>query len=435
MQPVDFYRELLLSTGIKENQDGIGFVTEGSSVPLTVKKKVLVLPTEEIQANYNNSQDDIQVFHPACENVMRKDSEVFNFLKKLYRASLFIDLQQVMLDLAEFSADNSKQGKMNKRQRTILSLLSEFDEKTKANLEKVFDKIDINGDTKAIDLTVQRGGEVDGTRYNRVGMVRIPFWQDLEEAKDHIHGVKIRKKDIEAYNQILNVIFSDTAARTEDHVITVGTNSSTAPSFVALTLAYIKAKEEIIRVHDIFKDKFHDISSSNLEWQEGLNELNVYRGLIPMYPGNEGEPTIAESKERKRLPEPEAREESSRPRANNHHLTNSGRHTPAKPINEEPLTKPLTWAEIQQKRYENKSYRYDDRDNGRSNGRYNNSGRSRRYGNNIDLSDVDPNMIQEREAYYHDRDHRRGYRDRYDDRYRRDDRRDARRPRTLNDVR
>ena len=75
MQPIDFYRELLLSTGIKENQDGIGFVTEGSSVPLTVKKKVLVLPTEEIQANYNNSQDDIQVFHPACENVMRKDSE------------------------------------------------------------------------------------------------------------------------------------------------------------------------------------------------------------------------------------------------------------------------------------------------------------------------------------------------------------------------
>ena len=54
---------------------------------------------------------------------MRKDSEVFNFLKKLYRASLFIDLQQVMLDLAEFSADNSKQGKMNKRQRTILSPL------------------------------------------------------------------------------------------------------------------------------------------------------------------------------------------------------------------------------------------------------------------------------------------------------------------------
>ena len=44
-------------------------------------------------------------------------------------------------------------------------------------------------------------------------------------------------------------------------------------------------------------------------------------------------------------------------------------------------------------------------------------------------------MIQEREAYYHDRDNRRGYRDRYDDRYRRDDRRDVRRPRTLNDVR
>ena len=104
-------------------------------------------------------------------------------------------------------------------------------------------------------------------------------------------------------------------------------------------------------------------------------------------------------------------------------------------INEEPLTKPLTWAEIQQKRYENKSYRRDDRDDGRSNGRYNNNGRSRRYGNNIDLSDVDPNLIQEREAYYHDREHRRGYRDRYDDRYRRDDRRDVRRPRTLNDVR
>ena len=440
MQPVDFYRGLLLSTGLVENKEGLGFLTVSDPTPITIKGKVLVLPTTEVLENFNKEGEAFHVFHPACENVMRKDSATFNFLKKLYRASIFIDLQHLMLDLIELSADASKQKKLNKSQRALLANLTEFDAKTKSNLEAIFDKIDINGENKAVDFTVLRGHSIGGEKYNRVGVARLPLYKMIEEALstgDHkVAGVKVRKKDLEAYLMCLNVIFSDTISRHDNRIFETGTNTPTAPSFTALTQAYLGLKTEIIKFYNLFKDKFHSISSVDVSWVDGLDELEVYRGLIPALPGNEGEPTIAESKERKHIQtevrEPRREERTSLRSVRQEAVRAAQASKPA--VDESPLKQQMSWADIQKRRAELGRGGYRGGRNEEA-GRFLGSSR-RRYNDNIDLSDVDENQIRERQlnedryaGRYNDRRNRYS---RYDDRgsfYRNDA------PRTLGGLR
>lgn len=441
MQPVDFYRGLLLSTGLVENKEGLGFLTVSDPTPITIKGKVLVLPTTEVLENFNKEGEAFHVFHPACENVMRKDSATFNFLKKLYRASIFIDLQHLMLDLIELSADAGKQKKLNKSQRALLANLTEFDAKTKSNLEAIFDKIDINGENKAVDFTVLRGHSINGEKYNRVGVARLPLYKMIEEALstgDHkVAGVKVRKKDLEAYLMCLNVIFSDTISRHDNRIFETGTNTPTAPSFTALTQAYLGLKTEIIKFYSLFKDKFHSISSIDVSWVDGLDELEVYRGLIPALPGNEGEPTIAESKERKHI-QTEVREPRREERASLRSVRQEAVRAAqaAKPaVDESPLKHQLSWADIQKRRAELSRGGLRSSRGEQDSGRFLGSNR-RRYNDNIDLSDVDENQIRERhlnEDRYVDRyNDRRNRYSRYDDRgsfYRNDA------PRTLGGLR
>lgn len=413
MQPVDFYRRLLTSAGLIENQEGLGFLVKDSPTPITVKGKVLVLPTQEVLDNFNQEGAAFQVFHPACENVMRNDSPVFNFTKKLYRASIFVDLQQLMLDLIDISSDTTKQGKFNKAQRQLLSNLTAFDEKTKSNLEAIFDKIDINGDNRAVDFTVIRGGSIEGTKFNRVGVARLPFLMEVREAKDNILGVKVRKKDIEAYNRILDIIFSDTFALSEQAICEVGTNETTAPSFIALTKAYLRVKNEIVRFHAIFKDKFHSITSDDLGWAEGLDEMAVYRNLIPAFPGNEGDPTIAESAERKQIHTEEAPVKPATRQGVGGYRQTPSRQAQKAPVDETPLNQPMTYAQVLERARLARESHDAGRDYDRRGG-YRSSGR-RRY-DDIDVSDVNPDMVARRQEEALDRD--RYCDDRYyDDRY------------------
>lgn len=162
MNVVEFYTSLLASNSLEIKEGGRIILTPNSQVPLTVNKKTLVLPTEEVLAIYNDNRDQMQVFHPVSENILRRDSPVFNFLKRLYRNTVSIDFERLTRDLIAFATDSTLSTKANKKQRAFLTGFKDLDEKTLENYEAIIKRVDPQGEHKLIDFTVQRGGTING---------------------------------------------------------------------------------------------------------------------------------------------------------------------------------------------------------------------------------------------------------------------------------
>lgn len=410
MDAIQFYRELLGSCGLTQKEGNQGIFFPGASVPVTIDKKTLVLPTDQVLKHYNEEADEIQVFHPASESSIGKDSEVFNFLKKLYRISLSIDFQSLMIDTLKLAIDTTKQEKSTKAQRAVLTQLSNVDEKTISSLESIFDKNDINGENKFIDFTMERGTEINGVKYNRVAVVHFPFWEALYTAKDKVYNVKLRKKDIDTYLDLLGIIFRefDTPSFREDFILEVGSNVKVAPSFHALTLAYLRVKDAMVNYFRPFDKVFTPINGTDYDnkWRAGLDDLGTFRTLIPSFPGNTGEVDRKETTQRHRPPASESRRE----------IEQRKREEVAKTT--DTISRPMTYAEIMEQARNNLS-------NSRRDSRDSNRGRNLRY--DIDLSE-DPDYIREREERERERHSRRSGYGRRHSRY------DERRPSTRNEM-
>lgn len=399
MKALEFYKALLASAGVSEQSGGMGLMLLDDKAPVTVGGKLLVLPTDEVLAQYNEQPDKLQVFHPVCENILRKDSPVFNFLKRLYRTSLSMDLELIITNLITFALNHELSSKANKKQRAVLSGLDELDDKTMTNISGLLDKVDANGKNKMIDIIVHRGHEIDGVKYQRVAYVLSPLYHELLEGNDKPFGAKLRKKDIKMLKYIFEYIFGK-LVEDPDVVLRVGTNSSTAPNFVALTQSYVDIKNRMLNLYDIFGTKFTPLTGHDTSWSEQLGDLAVYRNTLPSFEGNDGEP-LDEDKQDEPMRKPIPQREKVR-------VTPLGtvRKIQDK-IEEDSGKEPISYAEMISRGRQNTDevvqsrYRSDDRD-------------TRRRYRDTDLSDVDENLRREREERYREEDDRYS---RYESRY------------------
>lgn len=393
MKAIEFYGQFLQSLGVEVDTtyETLGMKLPGSPTPITANKKTLVLPTDKVLAEYNTMAKDIQVFHPACENVLRKDSEVFNFLKRLVRVSLTMDLQSISLDMLKVAMTPEYTEKATKAQRKILAKLPEVDQKAYENLESIFDKNDVNGENKFINITVERGQEIAGVKYNRVATIHFPFLKELHHAKDRAYGVKVRKRDIDIYRTLFNeIIFGDFGlTEASGFMMEKGTLSQTAPNFHVLVESYMVVKQALIDFYKPFKSIFTPINGVDdleMSWKEGLDELEKYRTIIPVFPGNDGEVIGIDNCERKTLP---ARQESI---ASDRR---ESRQESAKRVEKMDIMKPMTWAEIQERKREMASQARNSRDDRDRFGRSRRGGRDVPRGPDIDLYGLDDKVTRE----------------------------------------
>ena len=302
MTAIEFYTGLLASNSLEVKEEGRIILAPNSQVPLTIDKKTLMLPTESVLATYNDNRASIQVFHPVSENILRRDSPVFNFLKRLYRNSLSVDFELLSRSLLVFAMDGELSSKASKTKRNYLKGFADLDAKTLENYEAILKRVDPQGEHKLIDFTVSRGGEIDGMKYSRVCHIRLPLLKLLLEHDEKPFGVKLRKKDYENIIRLHEALFGEEVRNLINGDIwkEIGTNNASAPNFICLTEAYAYVKAKLITVSDAFEKTFEPITSNDLSWMAGLNQVDIYRALIPTFEGNDGEP-LPQQEERKTL--------------------------------------------------------------------------------------------------------------------------------------
>lgn len=298
MNAVEFYSRVLESFGLRYAADeNVLYATSTSKKKVNLDKKVLILPTEQALKEFNDHPDEVIIYHPSHENVMRRDSKTLDFTHKAIQVSLMLDYINIVQHLILLASDKDKHATLNTAQRDIIAQLPDADETLAKHMENIFDKVSPSKKPKAIDITIQRGDSKSGA--SRIAKVKWPILAEVLSDADTIFGVKIRKKDRNTIKTIHELLFKNKPARLTEVTSSmqqVISNETVAPSYRVLLEIYHDVKFMLLELYAPFIDIFPPLTSMDLSWEPYLGEIKKYRTLIPSFPGNEGEDPVGMAK-------------------------------------------------------------------------------------------------------------------------------------------
>lgn len=293
---VSFYADVLETAGLTIVEGVVHqHLPDDGDVPVTVSKKTLVLPTDKWLGETDLTH--IQFFHPMSENVIRKESVVFKFLRRLVVINSTSLILETMQDLLHILCNKDTHSTLDPiTQLPLLRCAPEADKDLKEKFEKIIDKIDPTGDNSFLSAVILRGKSLKDKDYTRIAKISFPLYMALEEPENNqVYGVKMRKKDITALKNLIGYVLPELP--NDPDFYSTGSRSGTAPSLHALLGSYAKLIQAVNAVRRNFGQE-----EVKLGWLDELNDFGSFRGLIPKLPGNDGE--VLEGEEEKREERP-----------------------------------------------------------------------------------------------------------------------------------
>ena len=285
---VNFYASVLETAGLTI-VDGVvhQHLPDEGDVPVTVSKKTLVLPTDHWLGETDIHA--IQFFHPIAENVIRKESVVFKFLRRLIVISTTSAILETMSSLLHVLCNKDTHSTLDAiTQLPLLRCAPDADKDLFDKFEKIIDKIDPTGDNAFMNVVILRGKRLKDKDYTRIAKVTFPLLKALEETENNqVFGVKLRKKDIAALTKLIHYVLPELS--NDDEFYSTGSRSGVAPSFHALLGTYAKFIQALNSIKRAFGQ-----DEIALNWLDELNDFGSFKGLIPKLPGNDGEPLEGE---------------------------------------------------------------------------------------------------------------------------------------------
>lgn len=287
---VSFYGAILETAGL-HIVDGVvhQHLPDDGDVPVTVSKKTLVLPTDHWLGE--TDIQNIQYFHPISENVIRKESTVFKFIRRLVVINSTSVILELMQDLIHILSNKDTHSTLDPiTQLPLLRCAPEADKDFSEKFEKIIDKIDPTGETAFLSAVILRGKSLKDKDYTRIAKISFPLLHALENPEgNQVFGVKLRKKDISGLINLIYYILPD--LKSDSEFYSTGSRSGVAPSLHALLSSYAK----LIQAVNVVKRAFGKDEIA-LDWLDDLTNLADFKGLIPKLPGNDGEPLEGEEK-------------------------------------------------------------------------------------------------------------------------------------------
>ncbi len=291
---VSFYGAILETAGL-HIVDGVvhQHLPDDGDVPVTVSKKTLVLPTDHWLGEIDIQ--NIQYFHPISENVIRKESTVFKFLRRLVVINSTSVILELMQDLIHILSNKDTHSTLDPiTQLPLLRCAPEADKDFSEKFEKIIDKIDPTGETAFLSAVILRGKSLKDKDYTRIAKISFPLLHALENPEgNQVFGVKLRKKDISGLINLIYYILPD--LKSDSEFYSTGSRSGVAPSLHALLSSYAK----LIQAVNVVKRAFGK-NEIALAWLDDLTNIADFKGLIPKLPGNDGEPLEGEEKREER---------------------------------------------------------------------------------------------------------------------------------------
>lgn len=285
MDIYDFYRSVLqcANVEVEVGTDLLLLCTpDGAGTPLTIEKKPVALPTK---ARLKAAEDNVVLFHPVSESLIRKESPVLRQLRKLLITRLNDVALTVIEALVLYAADTANHKKASPDQRDFLSLVPDLKVSTQDKILKVLDQVDGKLNTRIVSQLLRSGDRLDGEEYKRVSHITFPLLNTFDQNAKTWGGVKFSLTDLRTIRALLEYVLPNWESKGS---YSTGTHEMAAPGFHGMMKGLLPVYEQLNRVISIF-----DLDDSNLfdvTYGEGLGSIAKYRARIPVQPGNTGDP-------------------------------------------------------------------------------------------------------------------------------------------------
>lgn len=440
------YAGFLASLGIYADANGLTYVIEGGSeLPMTMRKRRLVLPTETILRDPDWTQ--MIPFHPFSEHLNKGKSAVLESTTRLVNLRLNRILAELLLTMVTFAVDTDRHPTASAESKEFLRLIPDVNKKTVADFKKFLGAhMDGSAEKSLISIYLKQGGELAGVKYSRTAIVTSPAAKYIGAAEPVIFDYKFSTKRNRDY---LITLLNHLLPKLETSLgYSVGCSSPVAPYFISLATAYAEIMYDLNRQIAVFADVNPDLAdyAMDLAWIDIINNANEVSSEIRALQDNTGTDTEGDvrvqaditAREREREERRERREEA-KGKGNKYLDRRDERRDDREPrrderddIDDRPAVP--RWKQVVDRRDD----RRDDRGRGRDRSReWRDRDRDDRDYDDRRYRDDDRYRGRDRDRY--DRDDRRDDRDydrRYDDRrYRGDDRYDDRRDDRYDDRR
>jgi len=289
------YAAMLESWGCTFTDDyAITLNTNGLSVPVKVDGKQTYLPTSD---NLNGVTIGKVFFHPACESIMSKETEMFKVIRKLTTAKLHTTFQSVFEVLCAVAGKKSGKTLSGK----MLESLEPFKNLSKDVKLEVIDIIkaisivvdDQSGfDTRLINFSLIKGGKTDNdeTAYY-TATPSFPFYTELYRVvsqNEHLKPsdrVTFNNKSVtmQALNTVIALFELALPACVDPSRKKYSATSSDAARLVAYLHSYGLVASDLNGLIGKFRKEFDSIGvyGIDLDWISDLDEIGEIKGLIP----------------------------------------------------------------------------------------------------------------------------------------------------------
>ena len=292
LSPNVLYTGILKSIGFEVSPSG-DVLREGE--PIMFEHRKVVLPTDD-KLRESNWSENIP-FHPLSENEYRGESPVIKFLRGSVQFRVLDMLSYMIETLANIAADTGTHRTLKAELKKFLQVVPDADKTFLNTVEKVLDKVQLEGSNMLYHVYLKRGGTIKGEKYSRAAIVSFPFMDQLKETGT-VFGVKFRKKDIPTFENLVNYILYGKNVPDPDYY-SYGSHDLYAPYFDALVGAYHKITTRLKELAYKFRSKITDeVELANMQpdmdWYEMMEQLSVLRSIIPPLKDAEGAPVAGQ---------------------------------------------------------------------------------------------------------------------------------------------
>ncbi len=286
---LSFYNKILSCGSLTSDVVGNVFVTmSGASRPFSHNGKAVVLPTRDVLLN--PKKDNMVIFHPLSENVLRGETDVMERYRKAINLTLNYRIGLLFGTIVELATSPAEHNKLNPEHLSLVVVLKDADDKTFAAYEMLRKAMPPADAEKCfVNIFIKKNAHLKRD-YRRAAIVSFPFYEELIKDNGMAFGVKLRKKDHAAFKQLFEAIFPGIGEKNE---YSRGGESDLAPTLDALLKAIVGLAGQINSVVDTYEDVLPSLSDLRFtdDWVDEANNLDSFTNdlrLLPSQVGNEG---------------------------------------------------------------------------------------------------------------------------------------------------
>jgi len=292
------YQAMCLSWGAEVKDNGqVVFVIDGQEFPIKIDGMTLHLPLSEV---LDSNCNDKVFFHPACENITSKETEVFKVIRRMTCMKLLDMFRKLPVTLFQIAGTKPK-STWSQKTLDLLEPLKGAKRGQRDELNNLFARMHIeveeNGlDNRFVYLKVSKGGGVSKVTGNRVYFKtrpEFPFYTEMVRRLARSEG-QADNQTIELNNHTVSRGALKLAVHLFQVILPAVNNPSdfeveaTTPIAARLTSflgCYAELADQINKVQNTFRIDFDKagVYPIDLSWQDYMEELpDIWRQVPQM---------------------------------------------------------------------------------------------------------------------------------------------------------